>query len=128
VSARRREGGRQAGEVLSTLGRACARDVVGDDAGSAVCEGQERCTGRSRGWGTLAPAEARRGLTFQGLVRNGPVESRSRPRSHRSSTMRRTSQLLRTAAHPDVVVQDEPQVDHLDPLKIEGFFQLRLLR
>ena len=42
MSARRREGGRQAGEVLSTLGRACARDVVEDDAGSAVCEGQGR--------------------------------------------------------------------------------------
>ena len=38
--------------------------------------GQERCTGRSRGWGTLAPAEARRGLTFQVLVRNGPAELR----------------------------------------------------
>ena len=33
--------------------------------------------------------------------------------------MRRTSQPLRTAAHPDVVVQDEPQVDHLEPLMVK---------
>ena len=113
--------------MCSTLGRPCARDVIGNDAGSAVCRGGGR--GRASDGAGAEGLWLRRALGARSPSRSCAGLCRSfsgaRPRARRSRRSRRTSLPLRTAAHPDLVEVDGGQGGHFFPLMMMVFHEIR---
>ena len=113
--------------MCSTLGRVCVRDMVEDDAGSAVCRGGGRrraSHGAGAGglWLRRALGARSPSRCWSAMVRSF---SGARPRARRSRRTRRTSSHLRTPADPGLVEDDDGQGGHFPPLMMMVFHEIR---
>ena len=113
--------------MCSTLGRPCARDVIGNDAGSAVCRGGGRRRAPDGGgagglWLRRALGARSPSRCWSALVRSF---SGARPRARRSRRTRRTLCSARGSSDPDLVEVDDGQGGHFFPLMMMVFHEIR---